>query len=197
MRRTTVLSVLVLTLALLLPTAGQAQAFLFLGGGATLPTGDFGKYAGTGWMLGGGVGFPVGDKGLMVGAEGFYGANSHDDYTPGEFLDGQGGSSDRTDLYGAAGVVAYRFGDMAKPGLYVLGLAGLMVHKYVPATGSGDSSTGFLYGAGAGVEIPLSKVNLWFEGRWQAAGYSEGNDSETTSLFGLFAGISIPLRGGS
>ena len=170
-------------LALAVPTLASAQASIFLGGGATIPTGDFGDYAKTGWMGQAGVVANVGSNGLFVAGEGFYGSNKHE----------TGG--DKTNLYGADGQVGYRFGDQAKAGLYVAGLLGAMIHKYSPATGTGDSSTGILFGGIAGVDIPAGKVNVWVEGRWMNGRFSEGGDSSNTAFFGLFAGVSIPVGG--
>jgi hypothetical protein len=174
---------LAMLLALAVPTLASAQASIFLGGGATIPTGDFGDYAKTGWMGQAGVVANVGSNGLFVAGEGFYGSNKHE----------TGG--DKTNLYGADGQVGYRFGDQAKAGLYVAGLLGAMIHKYSPATGTGDSSTGILFGGIAGVDIPAGKVNVWVEGRWMNGRFSEGGDSSNTAFFGLFAGVSIPVGG--
>lgn len=190
---------LALLLALALPTTASAQGGVYFGGGATFPIGDFSSLdrANTGWMAVGGGFASIGSKGLFLGGEGFYGSNSHGEYEGGTAqLSGGGGDSDKTNLYGAAGVVGYRFGNQAKPGVYVTGNLGFMVHQYSPATGEGGSDTGFLYGAAVGLDVPAGKVNLWVEGRLMNAAYgADGtiSDGYTTSFWGLFAGITIPV----
>ena len=180
---------LAMLLALAVPTLASAQASIFLGGGATIPTGDYGDYAKTGWMGQAGAVFNVGSNGLFVAGEGFYGSNTHE--TIGT------AAADKTNLYGADGQVGYRFGDQEKAGLYVAGLLGALIHKYSPATGTGDSSTGILFGGIAGVDIPVGKVNVWVEGRWMNGRHSEAGDSWNTGFFGLFAGVSIPVGSGN
>ncbi len=184
---------LAMLLALAVPTLASAQASIFLGAGATIPTGDYGDYAKTGWMGQAGAVFNVGSKGLFVAGEGFLGSNKHDDYQAG----GGGGTSDKTTLYGVDGQVGYRFGDQEKAGLYVAGLLGALIHKYSPGTGTGDSSTGILFGGIAGVDIPAGKVNVWVEGRWMNGRHSEDGESWSTGFFGLFAGVSIPVGSGN
>lgn len=170
-----------------LPAAAWAQGGVYFGGGATIPVGEFKDYAKTGWMGQAGGFASVGSNGMFIGGEGFYGSNNHEGST--------GGSSDKTNLYGADAMVGYRFGDPAKAGPYVSGLVGLMVHKYAPATGTGDSSTGILFGGTVGVDIPAGKVNLWVEGRWMNGRFSEDGESSNTGLFGLFAGVTVPVGG--
>ena len=70
--------------ALSSPADVSAQAWIFVGGGATIPTGDFSDFPGdtdganTGWQGGVGAQFLIGELGLSVGPRVFYGSNNHD-----------------------------------------------------------------------------------------------------------------------
>ena len=169
--------------ALLLVTAASAQAqspVLFLGGGATIPSGEFGDYAKTGWMANAGVMFPVGGKGFMVGAEGMYGSNKHD-------FEG-----DKTNLTALNGVLLYRFGDMAKTGFYLVGTGGAMSHSYKSEEfpEDEDSDWKFAWSGGAGVDIPFGgSKSFWVEGRYMAR--------SDTKFIAILAGIAIGLGGGN
>lgn len=165
------------------PAATQAQ-WIWVGGGLTIPTSDYGDYAKTGWMGTVGVGFPIGDSGLGVSIEGLYGSNKHDTDVTG-VVDG-----DKTNLYGAMGSVGYRVGDPANIGPYVFAGGGLLVHQFSPETGDSDSSSGFGYQFGAGLDIPVgSSVGVWVEGRYLGASI----DSSTTAVFGILAGIGFGI----
>ena len=166
----------ILLCLLLVPAAAAGQAFGFLGAGVTFPTGDYGDYAKTGWLGSAGVGFPIGDAGLAVGAEAFYGQNNHD-Y-----------KGDKTHPYGALGFVQYGFGDMEALHPYVLGGAGLMVHKYSSDTFKNDSDTKFAYTFGAGLSYPLGgTTGLYGEGRYY------GRDG--TNFFGILGGLYVTFGG--
>jgi len=141
------------------PAAAQNRPFYFLGAGATLPTGEYGDYAKTGWMVDGGAGMPVGTDGrLWFGADAMYGSNKHDDDT-----------GDKTNLYGAFGNVGYQF-MQAAPSPYIYGAAGLLVHHYSPGDSGFDSEseTKFAWGGGAGYVIPIGSASLWAEARYVA-----------------------------
>jgi hypothetical protein len=165
--------------SLLAATALPAQS-IWVGGGPTFPTGDYGNYAKTGWMASAGVGFPLGEaKKLAVQFEGLYGSNSHSD------VDG-----DKTNLYGGLANLNYRFGDVSKLGLYVYGGAGLLVHDYKSTTYPDEASSDskFAYQFGAGLDIPLGGIALWIDAK-----YLRRAESYATALFPLMAGISIPI----
>ncbi len=146
---------------LLSVTAAQAQRPNFgFGGGATIPTGDYGDYAKTGWIGTGFIGFPIA-KALSIGAEGYYGSNDHDT------------EGDKTNLYGGSGYLTYRFGQPTKPGVYLIGSGGALVHQFKSETTPADESseTKFVWSAGAGVDIPVAKsVSIWLESRYMARG---------------------------
>ena len=168
--------------ALLLVSAATAQAqspILFFGGGATIPNGEYGEYAKTGWMANAGVGLPVGGKGFMVGAEVLYGSNKH------EF------AGDKTNLTGANGFLLYRFGDQAKTGFYVLGSGGMLNHSFKSESEPEDegSDTKFAWSGGAGVDVPFGgNKSFWAEGRYMAR--------SDTKFIALLVGLSFALGGG-
>lgn len=170
---------------LLMLSAAPGSVFgqgIFAGGGVTIPTGDFGDFADTGWIASAGFSFDVGDAGLSAGVEGFYGENKHDADVSG-VADG-----DKTNPYGAMGFLLYRAGDPESVGPYFYGGAGLMVHKFSPATGEGDSETNFGYEAGAGLDFPFAdNVGAWVEGRFMG--------SSDTNFFGIVAGLGLGLGG--
>lgn len=159
-------------LALLFAMPLQAQG-VFLGGGVTIPTGDFGDFADTGWMTTGGFSVDIGDSGASAGLEGFYGQNNHE--TEGE----------KTNPYGAMGFLLYRVGNPSRVGPYVFGGAGILVHDFSSA-GESVSDTNFGYEFGAGLDFPFAdRVGLWLEGRWMGA--------SDTNFFGILAGLGFGL----
>jgi opacity protein-like surface antigen len=136
-------------------TAANAQ-YVFAGGGATIPIGDFKDYAKTGWNAQAGFGFDIASvRGLSVEAEGFYGSNKHSD------VDG-----DKTNIIAGMGSVLYSFMPDKKVSPYALAGAGFLSHKFDPATGDSETSTKFGYTGAVGLIFSLSsKASLWVEGR--------------------------------
>ncbi len=152
---------------------------VWIGGGGTFPTSDYGDFANTGFLFMAGAGLPVGDQGVSVGVGGYYGQNNH------EAVDG-----DKTNPYGFTGYVEYDFsGPDAEGGLYVLGEAGILWHKYSSDTSVDTSESGFGYAGALGYGFPLGGVNGWVEGRFMQASISDAN----TQFLGIVAGISIPF----
>jgi len=165
--------------ATLVSTTAQAQAAaIVLGGGATVPIGDYGDYAKTGWMGVGGVVVPIGDQGLFVGGEFLYGSNKHDD-----------GTGDKTNLYGGLAGLGYRVGDRSKPGVFFFGLAGGLNHQYKPGSSTESSSNEwkFAFGGGGGFDIPVGKASIWVQGRIISR--------SDTKFIPILAGITIPVGG--
>ena len=156
----------------------SAQA-VWIGGGGTFPTSDYGDFANTGFLFMAGAGLPVGDQGVSVGVGGYYGQNNH------EAVDG-----DKTNLYGFHGYVEYDFsGRDAERGFYVLAELGVLWHKFSSDTSPESTESGFAYGGAAGYAFPIGGLTGWAEGRFTQASISDAN----TQFFGLAAGISIPL----
>jgi hypothetical protein len=158
----------------------QAQLALTISGGATVPLGDYDKYASTGWIGTVGLMKPVGEKGLGLGAHLFYGENPHSD------IDG-----DKTALSGVLATVRWRFGDAKKPNVFVIGNVGYMDHSYKSEKfpnleGSDD---GLAYGAGAGIELPKGRMKWYLLARYLTADI----ENATTSLAPVTVGVSFPL----
>ena len=159
---------------LLVPAVANAQVMLFLGGGPTFPSGEYSDYANTGWMGHAGVGFAVGPRGLTAGVDAFYGQNNHSDI-----------EGDKTNPYGAMGFLAYRFGNPERPGIYLIGDAGFLVHKYGSDTFESESESQFAFGGGAGVEIPMGGKSIFIEGHYTT--------SDGTNFMSALVGIGFGL----
>jgi len=164
------------------PSAASGQAYVFAGGGVTIPSNDFGEYADAGWTSTAGVLVPIG-TGLLLGGQGFYGRNGHQD------IDG-----DRTDLLGAMGLIYRTFGapDGITP-FASLG-AGYMKHSFksesTPAAEGSDS--GFAINGGVGVEVPLGSLRGFVSGIY-FAGFGP---LRQTRFVAANVGIGFPLGGG-
>ena len=187
MKSRTLLSLAAAALFMTVPTALFAQN-IFVGGGITFPTGEFGDYAESGWVGVAGVLFPVGEGGLNVGVEGFYGQNNHMDAN-GAKIDG-----DKTNPYGAMAVLEYDIGSGDGIGAYIFGGAGLLIHKCSTdgtsctedGSAGGTSDSNFGYEAGAGVGIPVGgSTSIWVEGRYMGA--------SGTNIFGILAGLGFGI----
>ena len=152
----------------------QAQTTLYLGAGATFPTGDFGEYADTGWMGVGGAIFGLGDSGFGVGGEFFYGQNNHG-------VDGVDLDS-KTIPYGIMAIADYSFGSPDGLQPYVFGGLGLMVHRFSVEGFDSESESQFGYQFGAGLGF---NFGLFIEGRYMG--------SEDTNYFGALAGWAFSL----
>ena len=179
-RRAIVASTAVLFMALALPLTATAQS-VFVLGGLSAPTGDFGDEADTGWLGAAGVTFPVGEAGLWAGAEGLYGQNSS--------------SSDAEDenfkLFSAMGILGYDIPTESTVSPYVFGGLGLMsLSSPIEGIDGSDSESGFGWQLGGGVGFETGgNISPFVEGRYQSASINDA----TTSIFGIEAGVSIGL----
>jgi hypothetical protein len=171
-------------LSFTLPSQASAQS-VFLGAGATIPTGDYKDIdeAKTGWMVEGGFGFPLGGGGLYGFVEGLYGSNKHEH------------EGDKTNLLGGFGGIEYVFAEEGEAGLFVFGEVGFLRHSYKSEehSESESSDSGIAFGGGAGYSIPFGEsMNGWILGRYLMG--KTGEDSDT-SFIGIMAGVSIPIGG--
>lgn len=160
----------------------EAQAYVFFGGGATFPTGDYGTYAKTGWMAQGGLGIDIGSKGLFLEGEGFFGTNKHEATT----------TNDKTNIIAFMGALGYSFGaDDAKISPYVLAGAGVLAHQFrTEGPALEDTETKFGYTGAAGLSFRLSSTGrFWIEGRYIG--------SDGTAVIPLMVGVSIHFGGGN
>jgi opacity protein-like surface antigen len=156
MKRGSLVSLGVIALAAAVIPATASAQFVYVGGGASVPIGDFKDYAKTGWLAQVGLGYMIPSvNGLMVSAEGFYGSNKHTD------VDG-----DKTNIIAGMATVGYIFMPDKKVSPYVLGGAGFQSHKFDPATGESETSTKFGYNGGLGLSFTLNPtIGFWVEGR--------------------------------
>ena len=167
------------TIVLMTTSNPLSAQTVWIGGGATFPTSDYGNLANTGYQFEAGVGTPVGDQGVYLGVGGSYGQNNH------ELIDG-----DKTNLYGFMGLVEYDFaGRDAERTFYVLGMAGVLWHKFSSDTSPEATESGLGYAGAAGYSFPLGSVNGWVEGRFTQASIAD----ENTQFFGIHFGVGIPL----
>ena len=157
-----------------LPAQADAQS-IYISGGATFPTGDFGNYAKTGWMAAGGVMFPVGSPGLSAGVDLFYGQNNHESIS--------GESSSKTTPWGAMAALLYNFTPEGSVQPYVFGGLGVLIHRF-STEGFSESETKFGYQFGLGLDFPIGgTTDLYVEGRYMGA--------SNTNYFAALAGFAF------
>jgi hypothetical protein len=153
---------------------GQLRPAFFIGGGATVSTGEFGDYANTGWQALGGVELPLGNGPLSARVDAFYGRSSH-----------QGDLGEGTKLPGATASLLYRFGTSSiRP--YLIGGAGFISHKYDPGSSgfSAESESMFALAFGAGLGFGRGNVRFFVESRMIRG-------SEETSYVPIVGGVTI------
>lgn len=168
-----------------LSTSASAQN-VFLGGGPSIPMGDYKDYAKTGWLLQGGLGIDVGNKGMFIEGEAFFGSNAHEN---------TGNFKDKTNIIAFMAALGKSFGAAdAKVSPYVLAGAGIVGHQF--RTDDDDradeeaTENKFGYTGAVGVAFRLNeKAKFWVEGRFLG--------SSGTNVIPFAAGISISLGGGS
>lgn len=139
---------------------GQAKPYVFLGGGASIPTGHFKSSDGakTGWIATGGIGADVGKKGLWIEAEGYYGSNKHTAPPAG----------DKTNIIVGIAALGYSFAPDKKATPYVTAGVGALVHQFRSSSVPADngSETKFAYTGALGLVVQLGpKASFWVEGR--------------------------------
>ena len=171
-RRAIVTSTAVLFMALALPLTANAQSVYVLAG-ASLPTGDYGDFADTGWLGAVGVTFPVAEAGLWAGAEALYGQNGASAFDGESFK-----------VFSAMGLLGYSIPTESNIAPYVWGGAGIM------SLSNGDSESGFGWQLGAGASLQgEGNVSPFAEARYQSASLDGG----TLSFIGLEIGVSVGL----
>lgn len=130
-----------------------------VGGGVTLPMGNYGDFDKGGYHLLGVVQFPISHSAIHLRFDAMYGQTSHDV------------GSGKTTLTGATGDLLYHLGDRAasvRP--YVLG--GLGVYN---VDAGGGSETDFTFGFGGGILFGIGTMHAFLEARYmsiQASGTS-------------------------
>jgi len=162
--------------------AAQTPSARFgLGGGATVPTGDYNTVDKLGWHGLGMVQFGLPASPVDIRVDGMYSRTSHDTTVafPGN-----------TQLYGGLVNVVYNVGPklMARP--YVLGGAGVY-HVKISRTAGGvttdTSETKFAFGGGGGVSVGMGQAHFFIEARWVSIRESGGS----VNFFPLTAGVTF------
>lgn len=156
------------TLATLLVVAPPVEAQFFVSGSATIPTGEYGDFAKTGWMAGAGFrAWQSADMKLGLWLVGEYGSNTHDD-----------DSGDKTNLMSGGGWLSYVLGSNPDASVtpFVVAGGGYLNHQYSPDVG--DSENFGQAFAGGGIGLGFGKEG---KGPWILATYRHGFD-ETTFL---------------
>ena len=183
MKRMLHAAVALVLVSLVAASAAQAQtarASFFLGGGATIPTGDFGDAFKTGWNGLGGVNFMIPGVPFGIRVDGMYSQNKLD----------VSGSDVKAKIFGGNADAVFAFGapgSMVKP--YVLAGIGMANVKF--DTGSGSSSdTKFAFNGGAGVNFMMSSVTIFVEGRYFTISTSGSN----TNYIPLSVGVKFGGR---
>lgn len=148
----------VLMLGLVATAAASAQAKFFVGGGVTMPMGDYGDFAATGWMAMGGVQLSFPALPIQIRVEGLYGSNAHD-----------GPQTDKTNLYGGMANVVYTIGAGPSPiKPYLVGGVGYLDHHF-DAGNTGFSNADewkAVFGGGAGIGFGLGPLQAFAEARY-------------------------------
>lgn len=163
------------TLAAVLLLAAPLQAQFFVGGGATLPSGDYGDYAKTGWLANAGYGiWSSANERATAWIEGFYGSNSHDE------VDG-----DKTNIYGGLGSVTFNLTEGGSATPYLIGSLGYMMHQYKSDTFPDEegSEGGIAFAGGGGVSFG----KIYLEARY----FSASIEDATTAFILVAAGITF------
>jgi hypothetical protein len=170
--------------ALVLSAASaQAQVSFGVGGGLTLPLGDFGDVAKTGWHGLANVGYDL-PSGLGLRGDFYYGQNNVD----------ATGVDGKFKLAGGFGNVLYNFKTPGTVHPYVMGSVGFMNAKADLKSGgvsASDSETKIAFGGGGGIKFKVgSDANLFVEGRYITVNTSGSN----TNFIPITVGVSFGMK---
>lgn len=166
---------------MLATTSAHAQVSLGVGGGVTLPLGDFKDVAKTGWHGVANVGYDM-PSGLGVRGDFFYGQNSF-----------KGNADGKTKLAGGLGNLVYNF-KSASVQPYVIGSIGFMNVKGEASAGGltfSGSETKIAFGGGAGLKFKAgTDSHIFVEGRYITVNTSDNN----VNFIPITVGISFGLK---
>jgi len=166
-------------LAVILSASPAKAQYVFLGAGASIPTGDFKTYAKTGFIAQGGIGFDIGDKGLWAEAEGYWGTNTHKAAFPNE----------KTNIIAGMAALGYSFMTEKSVSPYLTGGLGFQSHMFKDEANSANNDTetklGYTGAAGLGFKVG-TKAHLWVEGRFLG--------SSSSKMIAAFGGFTIQLK---
>jgi opacity protein-like surface antigen len=162
----------------LVPQVATAQSFTFgVGGGITVPTGDFNTAAKLGWHGLGQLGYGL-PSGLGFRADFFYGENKFD------------GVSGKAKLAGGLGNVSYDFKTAGGVQPYVIGGAGAFNVKG-SGGGASASETKFAFAGGGGLKFKAgSDSHFYVESRY----VSVQTSGSSTGFIPLSVGISFGTK---
>lgn len=162
-------------------TAASAQVAIGVGGGVTIPTGDFKDFFKTGWHGLANVGYDL-PSGLGVRGDFYYGENkTKSNVTP----------SGKIKLAGGLGNVLYSFKTPGTVHPYILGSVGFFNVKADAGASGSASETKIAYGGGAGIKFKVgSDASLFVEGRYLSVNTSGSN----TNFIPISAGVSFGLK---
>ncbi len=151
-------------------TAAQAQVSFGVGGGVTLPLGDFKDVAKTGWNGLANIGYDL-PSGVGVRGDFYYGQNNAKGVPS--------GVSAKWKLTGGLGNVLYSFGGAGSAQPYLIGSVGFMNLKATASSGgvsASASETKMTFGGGAGLKFKAgSKASVFVEGRYLSINSSGSN----------------------
>src|SRR6058998_3655349 len=164
--------------------AAQTPSARFgLGGGATVPVGDYKDLDKIGWHGLGLVQFAVPASPVDIRVDALYGQTTHKDI-------GTTPVPGNSKLYGGLVSLVYNVGPklMARP--YVLGVAGVYHEKITTTSGTGTSEfseSKFAFGGGGGVAVGMGPAHFFVEARW----VSVRTSGAATNFFPLTAGVTF------
>jgi Outer membrane protein beta-barrel domain len=170
-------------LAMGVTVAAQAQVSLGVGGGVTIPLGDFGDAAKTGWHGLGSLGYNL-PSGLGVRGDFYYGQHSA--------KGAPSGVSAKWKLAGGLGNVLYSFGSPGGIRPYVLGSVGFMNLKVTASSGGASasaSSTKLTFGGGAGLKFGASNTSFFVESRYLTV----NTDGSNANFIPVTAGVNFGI----
>jgi Outer membrane protein beta-barrel domain len=148
-----------------------------VGGGLTMPLGNFGDVDKTGWHVLGVLQLPISQSPIHLRFDAMYGQTSHK----------SGFGSGNTTLTGATADLLYHLGDhAAKVRPYVLG--GLGFYNADFGGGSGNSETKLAFGLGGGILFGVGTMHAFLETRYMSV--------QTTGSSLTFLPISLGLMFG-
>ena len=125
-----------------------------VGGGLTLPIGNFGDVDKAGWNLVGLIQLPISQSPIHLRFDAMYGQTSH-----------KSPASGNTTLTGATADLLYHLGDhAAKVRPYVLGGLGF----YNADFGGGSSESKLAFGFGGGILFGVGTMHAFLEGRYMS-----------------------------
>jgi len=158
--------------------AAQTPSARFgLGGGATIPTGDYKTANKVGWHALGVVQFGVPRSPVDIRVDGMYSRTSFDTTVT--------LASGSTKLYGGLASLVYNVGPKALMArAYILGGVGAY-HVKVESGGTSTGETKVAFGGGGGVSFSLAAVHAFVEARW----VSVRTSGSSLSFFPLSAGL--------